>query len=151
MMSLVSPNARRRWVLAALLVLVLLVTASPFAGRVSAQRPDSSALAATDDVLKVVSRLRHLSIVEPVKSGFKTHDQIEESVIKDLDDSTSPAEMEATSKTLLKLGLIPKDFALRPYTIKMLREQVAGYYDPKTKFFYLASWLPLSDQKTVMA
>jgi hypothetical protein len=35
--------------------------------------------------------------------------------------------------------------------VQLLREQVAGFYEPKTKEFYLAAWLPLSDQKRVIA
>jgi hypothetical protein len=35
--------------------------------------------------------------------------------------------------------------------ISLLREQVAGFYEPKTREFFLAAWLPLSDQKPVMA
>jgi hypothetical protein len=92
-----------------------------------------------------------LDILQPVKSGVKSHDEIEQSVIHDLDESTTPEEFEASSKTLIVLGLIPKGFHLREYVIKLLREQVAGYYEPKTKVFYLASWLPIGEQKSVMA
>ncbi|HWX40577.1 MAG TPA: hypothetical protein VN345_05450 [Blastocatellia bacterium] len=114
-------------------------------------RPGEAALDATNEVLGIVSRLRHLSVLHPVKSGMKTHDEIEQSVIRDLDENTTPAEFDATSKTLLKLGLIPKGFRLRDYVVKLLREQVAGFYEPKTKEFYLAAWLPISEQKSVMA
>src|SRR5207253_2868522 len=113
---------------------------------------DSTAtLNATDDVLKTVSRMRELAVKEPVKSAFKTRDEIEQSVMRDLDESTPPAEFDASQKTLAKLGLVPKDFQLRDYVVKLLREQVAGFYEPKTKEFYLAAWLPLAEQKKVMA
>jgi hypothetical protein len=113
---------------------------------------DSTAtLNATDDVLKTVSRMRELAVKEPVKSAFKTRDEIEQSVMRDLDESTPPAEFDASQKTLLKLGLVPQNFQLREYVVKLLREQVAGFYEPKTKEFYLAAWLPLAEQKKVMA
>jgi hypothetical protein len=35
--------------------------------------------------------------------------------------------------------------------IRMLTEQVAGYYDPKTRDFHLADWIDLDGQKPVMA
>jgi hypothetical protein len=137
----------------ALIFLLLFSTSAAFVNRqAKLANPDaSSSLSATGDVLKDVSRIRHLDILQPVKSGVKSHDEIEQSVIRDLDESTTPEEFEATSKTLVKLGLIPKGFHLREYVIKLLREQVAGYYEPKTKVFYLASWLPISEQKSVMA
>lgn len=113
--------------------------------------PDTAALNSTDEILKVVSRLRELDIKQNVKSSFKTKDEIEQSVIRDLDESTPPEEFAATEKTLIKLGLIKADFRLRDYVVKLLREQVAGFYEPKTKEFYLAAWLPISDQKRVIA
>lgn len=121
-------------------------------GAASIKKPDPTpTLAATDDVLKVVSRLRDLEIKQPVKSALKTRDEIEASVIRDLNESTPPEEFAASQKTLVKMGLITKDFQLRNYIVKLLREQVAGFYEPKTKEFYLAAWLPLSEQKKVMA
>src|SRR5262249_42592215 len=137
----------------ALIIGLLFSTSAAFvSGQAKLASPDaSSSLSATGEVLKDVSRIRHLEILQPVKSGMKSHDEIEQSVIRDLDESTTPEEFDATSKTLIKLGMIPKGFHLREYVIKLLREQVAGYYEPKTKVFYLASWLPISEQKSVMA
>ena len=145
-------RARRQLgVAVALIVALLFSTSAAFVRQAKLATPDTSSLNATGDVLKDVSRIRHLDILQPVKSGVKSHDEIEQSVIRDLDESTTPEEFDATSKTLIKLGLISKSFHLREYVIKLLREQVAGYYEPKTKFFYLASWLPISEQKSVMA
>jgi len=117
----------------------------------SIARPETTSLNSTEDVLKVVSRLRELDIKQSVKSSLKTKDEIEQSVIRDLDENTSREDFEATQKTLVKLGLIRRDFKLRDYVVQLLREQVAGYYEPKTKEFYLAAWLPVSDQKRVIA
>jgi hypothetical protein len=120
-------------------------------GPASITRPESPSLNATDSVLQSVSRLRGLEIKRPVKSGLKTKDEIEQAVIRDLDEETSPEEFAATTKTLTKLGLVPKGFQLRDYIVKLLREQVAGFYEPKSQEFFLAAWLPISEQKTVMA
>jgi hypothetical protein len=139
--------------ISSLLAIILLSGVAPRARQKSATAPgpESAVLSATDEVLKVVSRLRGLAVLQPVKSGLKTHDEIEQSVVKDLDENTKPEEFEATSKILTKLGLIPRGFQLRDYMVKLLREQVAGYYEAKTKEFYLAAWVPISEQKTVMA
>jgi hypothetical protein len=120
-------------------------------GTVTVPKSDEDALKATDEILQVVSKIRQLEIKQPVKRGAKTRDEIKTSIIQDLDDSNTPAQFEATSKTLKKLGLLPKEFKLRDYMISLLTEQVAGFYDPKTEFFYLASWIPLTEQKTVIA
>lgn len=137
-----------------LLALVLFAASvnGAWQGAPSITKPDAAAaLNSTEEILKVVSRLRALDIKQSVKSSFKTKDEIEQAVIRDLDENTPPEEFEASQKTLLKLGLVSSDFRLRDYVVKLLREQVAGFYEPKTKEFYLAAWLPISDQKRVIA
>src|ERR1700759_3276485 len=109
--------------LALLLALAMLTTTGTVAGQgpASIKKPDEAAtLSATDDVLKTVSHMRQLEIKEPVKRAFKSRDEIEKSVIEDLDESTSPAEFEASQKILVKLGLVPKDFQMRDYMVKLL-------------------------------
>jgi hypothetical protein len=145
----------KRFSAGAALVLAFVLTAGSgagaYQGAASIKKPDTAALNATDEILKTVSQLRQLDIKQMVKPGFKSKDEIEASVMRDLDENTSPEEFDATQKTLLKLGLVRKDFRLRDFIVKLLREQVAGYYEPKTKEFYLAAWLPLSEQKKVIA
>ncbi len=139
--------------------LALLLALTLFAASVSGARqraasivkPDAAALDSTEEILKVVSRLRELDIIQSVKSSFKSKDEIEQSVIRDLDENTPAEEFEATQKTLAKLGLVRKGFNLRDCVVQLLREQVAGFYEPKTKEFYLAAWLPISEQKRVIA
>jgi len=138
----------------ATLLIVAMFAASVAAhrqGAASIAKPDAAALNSTDEILTIVSRLRSLDIKQKVKSSFKTKDQIEQAVIKDLDENTPLEDFEASQKTLLKLGLIAKNFRLRDYVVSLLREQVAGFYEPKTKEFYLAAWLPIADQKRVIA
>src|SRR5713226_1351786 len=59
--------------------------------------------------------------------------------------------MPADEVTLKKLGLAPTDFQYRALMLRVLTEQVAGYYDPKTKQFHLADWIDLDGQKPIMA
>ena len=138
----------------ALLLMLALFAASVSGARQgtpSIAKPEAAPLSSTDEIVKVVSRLRALDVKQNVKSSFKTKDEIEQAVIRDLDENTPPEEFEATQKTLVKLGLIDKGFRLRDYVVKLLREQVAGFYEPKTKEFYLAAWLPISEQNRVIA
>jgi hypothetical protein len=122
-----------------------------YQGTASIIGSDGTVLTATQEVLETVSRIRGLEIKSQVKAGLKSRDQIEQAVIRDLDENTTPQEFAATSKTLTKFGLIPRGFQLRECVIKVLREQVAGFYEPKSREFFLAGWLPMSEQKPVMA
>jgi hypothetical protein len=106
---------------------------------------------ATAEVLRETSELRHLPVLRPVRSGAQSRAEIEQMLVRNLDESVTPAEMRASETTLKKLGMVPADFQLRPFLIKLLTEQVAGYYDPKTQEFYLADWIDLDGQRPVMA
>jgi hypothetical protein len=143
------------------LVLALLILACLCAGglttRTQAQAGAASAaqnaaiISTTDAVLKETSELRELSILRAVKSGAQSRSEIERMIIKNLDSDTTPAEMHATEALLRVFGLAPNDFQYRNFLIKLLTEQVAGYYDPKAQQFYLADWIELEGQKPVMA
>jgi len=112
---------------------------------------NAAIIATTDAVLKETSELRELSIMRPVKSGAQSRAEIERTVIKNLDSETTPAEMHATEALLRVFGLAPNDFEYRPFLVKLLTEQIAGYYDPKAQQFYLADWIELDGQKPIMA
>ena len=112
---------------------------------------NAAIVAATTEVLKETSEIRELPILRPVKSGAQSRPEIERMLIKNLDEQMTPADMHATEVSLRKFGLAPGDFEYRPFIIKLLTEQVAGYYDPKVQEFHLADWLELEGQKPVMA
>jgi hypothetical protein len=112
---------------------------------------NAAIVSTTAAVLKETSELRELSILKAVKSGAQSRADIERMIIKNLDDETTPEEMHASEVLLRAFGLAPKEFAYRSFLIKLLTEQVAGYYDPKVQQFYLADWIELEGQKPVMA
>ena len=112
---------------------------------------NAAIVSTTAAVLKETSELRQLSILKDVKSGAQSRDEIQRMIIKNLDRDTTPAEMHAAEVLLKAFGLAPKEFEYRSFLIKLLTEQVAGYYDPKAQQFYLADWIELEGQKPVMA
>ena len=112
---------------------------------------NAALVAATNDVLKETSDIRQLSILHPVQSSTQSRAEIERMVIKNLEQDTTPAEMHADEIMLKRLGLVPEDFQYGALIIRLLTEQVAGYYDPKTQQFHLADWIDLDGQKPIMA
>jgi len=113
--------------------------------------PHAAIVSMTAEMLRETSELRELSILRSVKSGAQSRSEIERTIIKNLDTETTPAEMHASEALLKFFGLAPKEFAYRTFLIKLLTEQVAGYYDPKAQQFYLADWIEIEGQKPVMA
>src|SRR5216683_1791938 len=122
---------------------------SPQANTTSAR--NAALIAATSEVLKETSELRQLAILRPVQSSTQSRLEIEHMLIKNLDEETTPAQMHAAEVTLERLGLAPPDFHYRALMLRVLTEQVAGYYDPKTRQFHLADWIDLDGQKPIMA
>jgi hypothetical protein len=127
------------------------VTPSQRASVSSSATRNAAIVAATSEVLKETSEIRELPILKPVKSSAQSRTEIERMLIKGLNEQMTAAEMHATEISLRKFGLAPNDFEYRSFIIKLLTEQVAGYYDPKVQQFHLADWLELETQKPVMA
>ncbi|GAC1396202.1 MAG: DUF4157 domain-containing protein [Pyrinomonadaceae bacterium] len=120
----------------------------------AAVNPKAAAIAATTgEVLRETSDLRKLSILRDVQSGIKTRDEIERMILHNFDEQSKPDELRAAELTLKKFGLVPKDFQYRPFLVKLLGEQVAGFYEPKSQTFYLVDWIAndLEGFKPVMA
>jgi hypothetical protein len=108
-------------------------------------------LATADKILDEVSSLRGLKILHPVKSGVKSRSEIEAEIVRNFEESVTPAELDAVNKSLIAYGLVPKAFDYRDMIIKLLTEQVAGFYRPKSKELFIADWNELIEQKPVMA
>lgn len=120
--------------------------------RPAAVNPKTAAVReATAEVLRETSELRKLPVLRQVRSGAQTRAEIEQMLVRNLNESATPEETWAAEAVMKKLGLAPADFQLRPFLIQLLAEQVAGYYDPRTQEFYLADWIDLDGQKPVMA
>jgi hypothetical protein len=124
---------------------------APQSPATSAASRNAALIAATAEVLRETSEIRQLPILRPVQSSTQSRAEIERMLIKNLDEETTPAQIHATEVTLKKLGLAPADFQYRALMLRLLTEQVAGYYDPKAQQFHLADWIDLDGQKPVMA
>jgi len=125
--------------------------ATPDAANATATARNAALVAATQEVLKETSEVRQLPILRSVQSSTQSRTEIERAVLKNLDEETSAADMHAGEVTLKKLGLAPPDFQYRALMVRVLTEQVAGYYEPKTRQFHLADWIDIDGQKPIMA
>jgi hypothetical protein len=107
--------------------------------------------AAADEVLQQVSEITGLKLLSPLKKTLRSREEIRVYVIRAMDDEKNPAERYADARSAEAFGLIPKGFKLDDFMVDLLTEQIAGLYDPKTREFYIADWIPLDDQRMVMA
>jgi hypothetical protein len=98
-----------------------------------------------------VSTLRRLAAKGPIKRAIRNREAIRAAVLTLAQDALSPMEWEAERKAMVRWGLLTPDFRLKEFTLDLLTEQAAGYYDPKQRTFFIADWLPQLVQKPVMA
>jgi len=104
-----------------------------------------------DKILKFVSNDTGLPIKHRVKRRLAGRAQVESYIASRLQGDEEAKRLEHSSVVLKKFGLVPQDFNLRQFLIALLREQVAGYYDARTKTVYLLDWVEPDDQKPVLA
>jgi hypothetical protein len=108
-------------------------------------------LQAADQVLAQMSRLLDLPLLHPLKKSIETKAQIRAYLVKENEEDKQPAKRYADRKALVAFGLVPKGFDLDGFMLNLLTNQIAGLYDPKAQEFYIADWIPLSQQRVVMA
>jgi hypothetical protein len=104
-----------------------------------------------DDVLMQMSQILDLPIRAPLMESLRSKQDIRDYIIRTMHEDSTDAERYADDRTLEAFGLIPKGFPLDSFMINSLTEQVAGLYDPKSKAFFIADWIPAAEQMPVMA
>jgi hypothetical protein len=106
---------------------------------------------AADEVLEQMSQITGLALRGPVKKSLRSRDEIRAHVIQEMDEDKDTAERYAGARSAEAFGLLPKGFDLDSFMVDLLTEQIAGLYDPKAHEFYVADWIPIDDQRMVMA
>jgi hypothetical protein len=104
-----------------------------------------------DEILKFASDDTGLPIKHEVKRRLAKRDEVQSYIKKSMKDDKDAKRLERSSVVLKKFGLLPRDFDLPNFLVAMLREQVAGYYDVKTKTVNLLNWVDVEQQKPVLA
>jgi hypothetical protein len=102
-------------------------------------------------ILQFASTDTKFPIRHTVKSRLITRAEVEKYLISKMDDDKDAKKMEREEIVLKKFGLIDSDFQLRPFLVKLLDEQIAAYYDSKTKTVNLLDWIAPEQQKPVLA
>jgi hypothetical protein len=106
---------------------------------------------AADEVLEQMSQITGLALRGPVKKSLRSREEIRAHVIQEMDEDKDTAERYAGARSAEAFGLLPKGFDLDSFMVDLLTEQIAGLYDPKAHEFYVADWIPIDDQRMVMA
>lgn len=104
-----------------------------------------------DEILGFVSADTKLQIKHSVKRRLISRDEVNKFLRKKFDEDEGARRLEREELVLKKFGLLDQDFQLRPFLISLLTEQIAGFYDNKTKTVNLLDWIEPEEQKPVLA
>jgi hypothetical protein len=104
-----------------------------------------------DEILRFASKDTGLPIKKKVKRTIVSRPQVEKYIGDKFKDDADRIRFERSELVEKKFGLLPRTFDLHSFLVKLLTEQVAGYYDEKTRTMNLLDWNEPEMQRPVMA
>src|ERR1022692_4806265 len=102
-------------------------------------------------ILDFASHDTGLPIKRKVKRNLITRESVERYVDKRMKDDKDAQRLEQSRLVLEKFGLLPPGYDLHSEFLRLLGEQVAAYYDAKSKSVNLLDWVQPDIQKPVLA
>jgi hypothetical protein len=107
--------------------------------------------ALVDQLMQFSSQETGLPIKSDVKRQLTSRGQVESYIREKFNDDEGARRMQRGEIVLKKFGLLDRDFDLKPFMLSLLKEQIAAYYDSKTKTVNMLDWVNIDDQKPVLA
>jgi hypothetical protein len=78
----------------------------------------------------------------PPKLELRSREEVREFLTLKLKEPDMQTELANQSATYKLLGMLPDTFHLEDFFVRVLTEQIVGYYDPKTKVLYVVKGAP---------
>jgi hypothetical protein len=136
----------------------LLLAASTFAQNAAPQKDTKITPEQTKELFRSLNQIlsfasddTKLPIQHEVKRRLITREQVEKYILDKFKEDKDAKRMQSEEIVLKKFGLLDRDFQLQPFLVSLLKEQIAGYYDNKTKTVNLLDWVSPDEQKPVIA
>jgi hypothetical protein len=108
-------------------------------------------LLSVDSILKFASTDSKLPIAHSVKRTLVTRPQVNQYLTKKFAEDESAKRLARAEIVLKKFGLLDRDFHLKPFMLGLLTEQIAAFYDEKTKTVNLVDSIDADEQKPTLA
>ncbi len=107
--------------------------------------------AALDEVLNFASNDTGFARRTAVKRQLVGRDQVDREFGEAIADKAEQQRLLQSEVVLKKFGLLPAEFDLQQYVLKQGAKEIGGYYNSKNKTMYLVNWVPLDQQRPIMA
>ena len=117
----------------AVLVVVLAATSAPLV-RAQDATPvaDVALVEQLAGIATETAEIRDLEPLPDIDDVILTRDQLVERLPDMITEDLDPADLAGATRALIALGLLPEGSDLLDMTLRLLEEQVAGFYDPLT-------------------
>ncbi len=107
--------------------------------------------AMVDVLIKFSSEETGLPIKSTVKRQLTTRNAVESYLDEKFNEDAGAKRLERDEIVLKKFGMLDQDFALKPFLLALLKEQIEAYYDSKTTTVNMLDWVDIDEQKPVLA
>ena len=104
-----------------------------------------------DEIFKFASDDTGLPQKSPVKRRLIGQADVEKFVRQRVSNKDYDERFARSEVTMKKFGLLPREFDRRGCLVKVDTQQLAAYYDEDSKVISLLNWVPLDEQKPVLA
>ena len=104
-----------------------------------------------DTIIDFASKDTDLPMKHGVKRRLTDRADVVAYLKKSMAEDKDVQRLRRTELVLKKFGLLPHNFDLQSFLVDLLEEQVAGYYDSKTKTVNLLDWVEPDLQRPVLA
>jgi hypothetical protein len=108
-------------------------------------------LASLDEIVEFAEADTGLAMRKPIQKEMASREQVETYLLERMAEDPDTKRLEHSEVVVKKLGLLPAEFDLKGFLVKLYREQVAGFYDAKRKTAFLLDWIAPEVQRPVMA
>jgi hypothetical protein len=86
---------------------------------------------------KLLPGLRKIPFKHEVKRDVTKRENMKALILKEIDEDMTPEEFRANELAMKAFGLLPRDYNLKETLAQVYAEEVAAFYDPKTKTMHL--------------
>lgn len=97
---------------------------------------------------KLLPQLRKIPFKHEVKRDVTKRKDMKALMLKEIEEDMTPEEFRTNELALKAFGLLPRNFDLRETLAQVYSEEVAAFYDPKTKTMHLIEEPPAEANKS---
>ena len=86
---------------------------------------------------QLLPRLRKIPFKHEVKRDVTKREQLKAMLLKEFEEDQTPEEFRANEMAMKAFGLVPRTLDLKSLLVQVYSEEIAAFYDPKTKTMHL--------------